>query len=192
MNHSLVGEITGPKPEFISPRFDCDAFHIPIIELDINYEHSKKEEDKSPTDKNLQSDTKLSSLIDGLRMYWTTEKNPRFSEKRMVTVDFSVLPPKNFPKDHAPNIKDSQARYLLFFRMNLHPEWGDGGNKITRLKIVPAGAGAEGTKVMLNFVCTTYDVSLHTTNATLINATHKFYMFNDNDEFLAHQMPRLR
>lgn len=177
VEHSLVGKITGPKPELISPKFDCDVFQIPIIELDITYTGGVSDPD---------------SLVDGLRIYWTTEKHPRFSEDRMVTADFCDLPPKDFPVDHAPNTKDNEARYLLFFRMYLHPEWGREGRRVTRLKIVPAGDGAEGATVMLNFVRASYDVSMHTTNSVLINATHKFYMFSPDDDFLAHQMPRMR
>ncbi len=194
VNHSLVGKITGPKPEFISPRFDCDVFQIPIIELDITYKKNADLAGGSSGGYPAQnaSNAILSNLVDGLSIYWTTDKNPRFSEVRKVTIDFCVLPPRDFPADHAPNVNDKEARYLLFFRMHLHPEWGREGRRITRLKIIPSGEGAEGVTVMLNFVRASYDVSLHTTNSTLINATHKFYMFNGDDAFLTHQMPRLR
>jgi hypothetical protein len=84
------------------------------------------------------------------------------------------------------------ARYSLFFPMYLHPKWGRGGTKITRLRIVPAGPGADGATVSVNYVRASYDVSLTTTNATLINAAYKFYMYYGDDEFLKAIMPRLR
>ncbi len=247
VDHSLVGTINGPKPEFISPKFDCEAFQIPIIELDITYRReaisgtssrdtgggnsgvsgtgvsgtcsrngeagvgvsgtcsrnggvgvgvsgtcSRNSEVGVGVSGTRSRNSAVADAVNGLRIYWTTDQHPRFSEDRMVTVDFCDLPPNDFPDDHAPNVNDKDARYLLFFPMYLHPEWGRESRRITRLKIVPSTSGAEGTIVMLNFVRASYDVRMHTTNSVLINATHKFYMFNGDDRFLAYQMPRLR
>jgi hypothetical protein len=109
----------------------------------------------------------------------------------MVTADFCDLPPKDYPQDYS-RVSGGEARYLLFFPIYLHPEWGREGRRITRLKIIPTGPGAEGINVSLNFVRCNYDVRLTTTNSTLINATHKLYMWSGDDEFLTVMMPRLR
>lgn len=178
IDFSLAGKIIGPRPDLISPKFDCDSFQIPIIELDITYKP------KSGKD--------VSKRVDGLKIYWTTDVNPRFSESRMVTADFSTLPPKSFAVDYAPWVSGSEARYALYFPMHLHPEWGKGGRRITRLKIVPDDGSAAGDEVSINYIRASYDVRLSTTNATLINAAYKFYMWNGDDEFLKEIMPKLR
>ncbi|MHB1458935.1 MAG: glucosidase family protein, partial [Armatimonadota bacterium] len=178
VDFSLAGKVTGPKPELVSPKFDCDSFQIPIIELDITY--------KPKLGKNAYK------CIDGLKVYWTTDANPRFSEARMVTADFSAMPPKQFAVDYTPWVSDSEARYSLYFPMYLHPEWGKGGHQITRLKIVPVEADCIGDEVSVNYVRASYDVRLSTTNATLINAAYKFYMWNGDDRFLKEMMPKLR
>ncbi len=175
---SLAGRITGSKPELISPKFDCDSFQIPIIELDITYKPKPGED--------------ASKCIDGLKIYWTTDANPRFSESRMVTADYSVMPPKSFAADYSPWMSSSEARYALYFPMYLHQEWDKGGHRITRLKIVPGGDDSIGDDVSINYVRASYDVRMSTTNATLINASYKFYMWNGDDQFLKEMMPRLR
>jgi hypothetical protein len=177
-DYSLVGKITGPRPEFISPKFDCDAFQIPIVALDVEY--------KSPTG------TDSDKCVNGLRVYWTTDANPRFSEDRAVTVDFCDMPPRDFAADFSPWVSGADARYTLYFPMCVHPEWGRGGRRITRLKIVPTGPGCEGTTVSLNYVRATYDSRLSTTNSTLINAAFKFYMWSGDERFLRTIMPKLR
>lgn len=178
VDHCLAGTVTGPRPELISPKFDCDVFQIPIVEIDIAYSSPPKQ----GADK----------LIDGLKVYWTTDAAPRFSEDRMVTVDFADLPPRDFPGDYARLVSESHARYPLFFPMCLHPEWGREGRRITRLKLVPTGSGAEGARISLNYIRASYDVRLSTTNSTLINATCKFFMWSGDEKFLRVQMPRLR
>jgi hypothetical protein len=189
VDHSLVGAIDGPKPELISPKFDCDAFQIPIIELDIAYKGAGADK-----------------LINGLKLFWTTDKSPDWSDDKSVDVGFSVLPPNDFPDDYAGHVSDQQARYSLFFPMYLHPAWGRGGTRITRLRIAPTGRDAQGVTVSVNYIRASYDVSLTTTNATLINAAYKFYMWDGpcyasgqasrsiarGDDFLTAIMPRLR
>lgn len=176
VEHSLVGKITGRNPALTSPEFDCDAFQIPILELDIAYRA------ESGADKH----------IDSMKVYWTTDTSPEFSEDRMVTVDFSMLPPRDYPEDYARYVSPNGARYSLFYAMHLHPEWGRGGRRITRLKIVPTGPDARDVTVLINYIRASYDVGLTTTNATLINAAYKFYMWNGDDSFLRQIMPRLR
>lgn len=188
LDHSLVGTIDGPKPELVSPRFDCDAFQIPIVELDIAYKGQRADK-----------------LIDGLKLYWITDSSPEFSEDRAVDVSFSVLPPRDFPEDYGKWIGPESARYSLFFPMYLHPEWGRGGKKITRMKIVPTNQNAilslsndgilsqsKGVTVSVNYIRASYDVSSTTNNSVLINASYKFYMWYGDDDFLASIMPRLR
>lgn len=178
VNYCLEGTITGPKPELISPKFDVDSFQVPIVEIDIAFRGDSREH--------------LDQLINGLELYWTTDRSPRFSQERMVSVDFSVLPPRDFPEDYARIASEKEVRYPLYFPMYLHPEWGRGGHRITRLKIVPCGAGAEGVAISLNYVRATYDVRLMTSNATLINSAFRFYMWSGDVEFLKAVMPKLR
>ena len=58
VDHSLVGRITGPHPEILSPKFDVDVFQVPIIELDIDLPNARGED--------------ADRLVDGLKVYWTT------------------------------------------------------------------------------------------------------------------------
>lgn len=176
VDHTLAGTITGPKPELISPPFDCDVFQIPILEIDIAY----------------KAEAGADRMIDGLKIYWTSDDSPEFSEDRVVTADFSMLPPHDFPEDYTGRVSDTSARYSLFFAMHLHPGWGREGRRITRLKIVPTGAHCQGARVYLNYARASYDVGLTTTNAALINAAYKFFMWNGDTEFLRRIMPRLR
>lgn len=176
VDYSLVGRVTGPNPEFLSPAFDCDVFQIPILELDITY----------------KADSAADQMIKGLKIYWTSDDAPEFSEDKMVTAGFSMLPPLEFPQDYENHVSGKSARYSLFFAMHLHPKWGREGRRITRLRIVPAGPGAQGVTVCLNYVRASYDVGLTTTNAALINAAYKFYMWNGSADFLQRIMPRLR
>lgn len=178
VDNCLVGTISGDHPELITPKFDTDVFQVPIIEIDIDYRSA--------------SGRPVNRLVDGLKVYWTTDTSPRFSEERMVTVDFADLPPKDFPADYAAYGSESSARYPLYFPMCLHPEWGREGRRITRLKIVPTGPGAEGVRISLNYVRASYDVRLTTTNTTLINASYRFYMWTGDDVYLKAVMPKLR
>jgi len=178
VDHSLAGMITGPRPEFISPKFDVDVFQVPIIELDITY--------KAPEGK------KAAGLVDGLKIYWKTSDSPRFTEDKMVTVDFCDLPPKRFPGDYAGFASETSARYPLFFPMCMHPKWGREGRRITQLKIVPVGEGTDGVTVSVNYVRASYDVRLYTTNAIVINTAYRYFMWHGDEEFLKAIMPRLR
>jgi len=178
INHCLEGKITGSKPELVSPKFEVDVFQVPIVEVDIAFR------DNSPT--------RIRELINGFKLYWCTDRSPRFSEDRMVTVDFSVLPPRDYPEDYARIASEHEVRYPMFFPMYLHPEWGREGKRITRLKIVPCGPGAEEVTISINYVRATYDVRLMTSNATLINSAFRFYMWSGDDEFLKAVMPKLR
>jgi len=175
VDNRLVGKTTGPKAELISPKFDVDVFQVPIFEIDIEY-----------------AGEKAADAVKGLRIYWTTDKSPRFSEERMVTVDFASLPPTSFPEDYAPMAGEGRARFPIYYPMCLHPEWGREGRRITRLKVVPTGSSCEGMKISLNYVRASYDIRLSTTNTTLINAVHKFYTWSGDDAYLARMMPRLR
>ncbi len=174
----LQGTIAGPNPELTSPKFDVDVFQVPIVELDIAFQ--------------AESRGRIDRLIDGLKLYWTTDTAPRFSEERMVTVDFCDLPPKDFADDYAWMAGDKSVRFPLYFPMYLHPEWGREGRRITRLRIVPYGDGAQGVTVSVNYVRASYDVRLTTSNATLINSVYKFYMWSGDTEFLSGMMPKLR
>ncbi|MDH7602562.1 MAG: hypothetical protein QHI38_10505, partial [Armatimonadota bacterium] len=174
----LEGVITGDHPELISPKFNVDVFQVPIIEVDIAFRGGSRE--------------RMNQLINGLRIYWTTDSSARFSEEHMVTVDFSVLPPKDYPDEYASMASETECRYPLFFPMYLHSEWGRQGRRITRLRIVPCGPGAEGVTVSINYVRATYDVRLMTSNATLINSAYRFYMWSGDLDFLKSVMPKLR
>jgi hypothetical protein len=178
VDHCLVGKVTGPAPAIVSPRFDVDAFHVPILSIDIQY---------SGVEGN-----RCAALLDDFRVYWSTDKAPAFDEIRSVGVNFSALPPSDYPVHYGHLVTENYGRFPLYFPMHLHPEWGRGGNRITRLKIVPAGPGAEGISVSLNYVRATYDTRLTTTNATLINATDQFVLWSGDYDFLRRQMPRLR
>ncbi len=178
VDHRLEGKIVGLKPELISPKFDVDVFHVPILEIDIAFR--------------AESRKRVEGLVDGLKLYWTTDELGRFSEDRMVTIDFCDLPPKDYPGDYARSASDKEARFPLYFPMYLHPEWGRDGKRITRLKVVPCGPGAGGVTVSLNYVRASYDVRLMTSNATLINSTYKFYIWSGDAQFLATMMPKLR
>ncbi|MCE5198335.1 MAG: hypothetical protein ABFD54_13500 [Armatimonadota bacterium] len=179
LEFSLAGRISGPHPELLSPEFDVDVFQAPIIELDITYRTDS-------TKKN------IGNLINGLKVYWTTDKHQAFSEKRMVTIDFTNLPPSKYPELYPVVNNNSEVRYSLYLPMYLHSDWGREGNKVTRLKVIPAGPNSEDVTLLVNYVRATYDVRLVTNNSTLINATHHFYMFNGDQNFLAAQMPKLR
>ncbi|MBM3496862.1 MAG: hypothetical protein FJX72_21455, partial [Armatimonadetes bacterium] len=80
----------------------------------------------------------------------------------------------------------------LFFPMYLHPGWGRGDTRITGLKLMVGGREAVGAHVAVNYVRATYDVRMATTNAALINAAARFYLWNGDTAFLARMMPRLR
>lgn len=178
VDFSLKGTVTGPNPSVSMPKIDVEAFQVPIIEIDITYAH-----------KNGQS---MADLINGLEVWWTTKSHPRFSEARSVGVDFSVLPPSQFPNMYQPWLREKESRYYLVFPMHLHPEWGRGENRITGLKLVMGGGDAEKVDIGLNFFRATYDVRNGTFNSVLISGTHHFFMWTGNEKFLRHMMPRLR
>lgn len=175
-DHSLGGKITGPRPEFVSPKFDADVYQVPVIELDIEYKIAEGARDADP--------------IDGLRIYWKTDDEPFFSDDKSVTSDFADLPPKQFPRDYTAFHTERSARYPLYFLMCQHPKWGREGRRIMQLKIVPGGS--EGFTVSLNYVRASYDVRLYTTNGILINSAFRYYMWSGNGDFLKAVMPRLR
>ena len=174
----LVGTVTGRRPELITPGLDVDVFQVPIIEIEVRYERL---DGRDPAE-----------LMRGLRIYWTTDESPDFSEDRMVTPDFSVLPPEQFPEVYRPLSTSSYAIYPLYFPMHLHPEWGREGRRITGLKVAPTGPSGLGVQVALNFVRATYDVRLSTSNTILIRASAAFYLWSGNEEFLRVMLPRLR
>ncbi len=177
-DNRLSGTIIGPNPRLISPPFRCDAFQIPIVELDIEYRATNALD--------------IRRAVDSLRLYWATAEQPDFSEERSVGVGYSVLPPGDFPDDYAEMAGQGFARYPLFFPMYLHPEWGRQGRTITRLILAPAGEGQEGLRIAVNYVRATYDVRMATTNCALINAAARFYLWNGDRAFLERTMPRLR
>lgn len=175
-DYSLTGTVSGPSPELLSPSFDVDAFHVPILELDIAYRTKAGDDARRP--------------VEQLRIYWETGDEPGFSDDRCVTVDFSALPPARFPEYYGNHLAERSARYPLYFPMYLHPKWGRGGTRITRLKVVPGGE--EGTEIAVNYVRCTYDTRLTTANATLIIGVAQFYLWTGDDALLAQQLPRLR
>ncbi|MCL5103329.1 MAG: hypothetical protein M1133_04345 [Armatimonadetes bacterium] len=170
----LEGKITGPSPEIVSPCFDVDVFQVPMIELDVAYQSTRKAQARR--------------LVDSIRVYWTTSDSRSFTQDKMVDVKFCDLPPKEYPQYY---VKPG-ARYELHFPMYLHPRWGREGRRITRLKVVLAGPDAKGASVSVNYVRATYDLRHVTTNATLINAACKFFMWSGDEKFLKSAMPRLR
>jgi hypothetical protein len=178
VDYSLCGKITGPHPALVSPKFDVDVYQVPIVELDITY--------KAPPGKSIED------IIDGLRIYWTTNDSETFGDDKMVTSDFADLPPKRFSEYYTSFVTADQARYVLYFPMYLHPKWGREGRRITQLQIIPASESYEGVEVSLNYVRATYDVRLHTTNAILINSAFRYYMWSGDKDFLRAVMPRLR
>jgi hypothetical protein len=179
VDHHLLGTVTGPKPELLSPKFDVDVFQVPIIELDITYRHLVKH--------------RPSQLINNLRIYWTTDDSSKFSKNKMVTVNFSALPPDDFPQYYQPPmVTATNARFPLYFPMYLHPKWGRQGRRITQLKIVPADSNAKGLQITLNYLRASYDVRLSTSNSILIRAAARFFLFTGDKTFLQAVMPRLR
>ncbi|MDO8587821.1 MAG: hypothetical protein Q7T82_12375 [Armatimonadota bacterium] len=174
----LAGRVTGPHPEILTPKFDVDVFHVPIVEIDIEY--------RTP---NGQSADKL---IDGLKIYWTTADSPRFSESRMVTIDFCDLPPKDDPKYYTSWVGASSARYSLFFPMYLHPDWGRTGRRITRLKVVPCASEGKGAEIHLNYIRASYDVRSSVTNTEQINSVYRLFMWSGDEDLLTAEMPKLR
>lgn len=177
VNHSLVGKITGPNPEILTPEFDVDVSHVPIIELDIAYQS--------------QDNIKAGQLVQGLKIYWTSDDSPQFSEDKMVTVDYSALPPKDHTESYQHLLSESNARYPLFFPMYLHPNWSRSGRHITRLKIVPASEAVDVT-LSFNYIRATYDVRLSTSNSSYISSVYRMYMWSGDTEFLKAVMPKLR
>jgi len=179
VNHHLVGTVTGNKPEFISPAFDTDVFQVPIIELDITYSNLAQH--------------KPADLVKGLRIFWTTDKSPKFSVDRMVSVNFSALPPAIYPEHYKAYMAAATSqRYPLYFPMYLHPKWGRSGRRITGLKIIPTVPGAAGVKIALNYVRASYDVRLSTSNSILVSAAARFFLWTGDKTFLRAVMPRLR
>lgn len=178
VNYSLAGKITGPNPELLTPEFDVDVYHVPIIELDIAYQ----------TDGRVKAD----QLVQGLKIYWTTDDSPQFSEDKMVTVDYCDLPPKDYRSSYEHLLNDSNARHPLYFPMYLHPNWGKEGRHITRLKIVPSGSEATGVKLSFNYIRATYDVRNSTSNSAYISSVHRMYMWSGDTELLKATMPKLR
>ena len=176
-SNCLVGRVTGQHPEIMLPKFDEDVFQIPVIELDIEYRTPNGRADK---------------LIDQLRIYWTTGESARFSESRMVTVDFADLPPTDFPQYYAPWVGPAAARYSLYFPMCLHPEWGRAGRRITRLKVVLCGPDNQGAVISLNYVRASYDGRSSVSNAELINSVYRFFLWSGDEELLRAAMPKLR
>lgn len=174
----LQARVTGDSPTMTSPRFDCDAFQIPIVEVDIEY--------RTPDGGDARG------LVEGLRLYWQTNADESFSEERSVGVGFSVLPPAGNRDDYAEMAGTGFARFPLFFPMYLHSAWGSGGRRITRLRVAPCGRGAHGASVSVNYIRATYDVRMTTTNSTLVNASARFYLWNGETAFLRRMMPRLR
>lgn len=178
VDFSLLGTITGPNPEILTPEFDVDVLHVPIIELDLTYTCPENE--------------RADRFVHDLKIYWTTTDSPEFSEDRMVTVDFSALPPKDFARHYTNLASKSEARYPLYFPMYLHPEWGRNDRRITGLKIVPAGEGAEGVTLSFNYIRASYDARMSVTNAALISSAARMFMWSGDENFLRLIMPGLR
>lgn len=177
-DHRLAARVSGPNPSMTSPHFDCDVFQIPIVEVDIEY-RSKDGQD-------------VRRLVDDLRLYWSTDEDAGFSEERSVGVAFSALPPAEYAEDYAEMAGRGFARYPLFFPMYLHPGWGRSGRRITGLRLAPCGGSGRDAEIAVNFVRATYDVRMATTNAALINAAARFYLWNGDEGLLDRMMPRLR
>lgn len=178
VDFSLAGKITGPKPEIVTPEFDVDVMHVPIIELDITY--------KAPEGK------RVDQLVEGLRIYWTTADSPQFTEDKMVWLDFCALPTAEYPECYTHLVSASEARYPIYFPMYLHPKWGRSDNRITSLKIVPAGESAEGVSISFNYIRASYDVRMSTTNSALITSAFRMFMWSSDEQFLREMMPKLR
>ncbi len=177
-DHRLRAVITGSNPSLQSPEFACDVFQIPVVELDIEYRSA--------------SGADVRDAVNGLRLYWATSDQPEFDDTRSVGIGFSVLPPAEFPDDYAEMAGKGFARFALFFPMHLHREWGRQGRTITRLMVMPADERRQGIEIAVNYIRATYDVRMATTNAALINAAARFYLWSGDRAFLAHMMPRLR
>jgi hypothetical protein len=178
VDFSLKGTITGSEPSILMPAINAEAFHIPILELDITYQRN--------------DDGSVEDLVNGIEIWWTTEEHPEFSRQRSVGMDLCALPPAEFPGMYRPYVHADNARYYLPFLMYLHPEWGRDDTRIRRIKVVVAGRDAAGTDVSINFVRATYDSRNATFNSTLVSSTRDFFMWSGNEEFLAYMMPRLR
>jgi hypothetical protein len=178
VDNCLAGKITGPHPEILLPKFDEDVFQVPTIELDIDY--------RTPDTRNADK------LVDGLKIYWTTDDSARFSESRMVGMEFCDLPPKDYPQYYAPWVGAASSRYTLYFPMCMHPEWGRSGRRITRLKVVPCGPEGEGAEIHINYVRASYDGRSSVSNSEQINSAYKFFMWSGDEDFLKAVMPKLR
>ncbi len=176
VDHRLVGSITGAGATLTSPAFDCDAFQVPLIELDLEFG-------------NLAGRDPL-ALLDGLRIEWITDDEPEFAPERSVGIAFASLPPRDYPEPFAPWVGPERARYPLYFPVCDHPGWGRGGRRITGLRLrLP---DAPGVSLALNYLRASYDVRLSTSNSSLIRAAAEFYGWSGDQAFLRHMMPRLR
>ncbi len=163
-DNSLSGTITGPLNRILTPEFDCEVFHLPLVTIDIKY----------VTPSGLGSD----ELLDHFKLYWKRDIDAGFSEERSVGIDFAVAPPNDFPGMFVWMVDPDSARYSLHFPMHLHPEWS---HRITQMMIKPveegAGVDATGTQVSFNYIRATYDLRLPETNASLIYATYRYLMW---------------
>lgn len=177
-DHCLVGRITGPRPELLSPPFEVDVYQAPIIELDIRYDAPQPQA--------------ADRLVDGLRLAWTSTDSPEFSAECEVRSRYSDLPPQDYPEHYTSLAGPGSTRYPLYFPMCQHPQWGRAGRRITRLKLIPTTTAPEGTRISLNYLRLTYDTRLSTSNTTLINAAWRAFAWSGDDEFLTAMLPKLR
>lgn len=176
VEHRLRGTIESPGAWLRSPAFDVDAFHVSVLELDIEFGALRGRDPEA--------------LLDGLRLEWTTAARPEFGPDRSVGISFASLPPRDFPAAYGDLVNAESARYPLYFPMCLHPAWGRGGERITGLRLrLPE---APGITVAVNYLRATYDVRLSTSNTTLIRATADFCLWSGDEPFLRWQLPRLR
>ncbi len=179
VDYSLAGMVTAEDGKFISPQMITPAFQTPFLDVDITFKSDDPKLDAS-------------QMINGTRIYWTTNKQLNWSEENSVDASFALMPPSQLPDYFMPSISPVYARYLLFLPMYMHPGWGKSDDTIiTALKVAP-GSKAKGARVLLDHVRTAYDNRCIDTNATLINGTADMLLWQYNKEFLTFQLPRLR
>ncbi len=178
VDNSLAGTVTSETGAFIAPKMVTPAFQTPFLDLDICFRSEEKLD--------------ASQMIHGTRIYWTTDKQPEWSEANSVDASFALMPPKMLPDYFLPSISPVYARYLLFLPMYMHPGWGKSDDTIiTGLKIVP-GAKAKGAQVSLDHLRTAYDTRCIDTNAIMINGTADTLLWQYDAEFLKFMLPHLR
>ena len=101
-DYSLSGTVRSTRPTLLSPEFDCDALHIPLIEIDLSMVGV--------------AGTDFKELVRDLRVYWRSDDQKEFTSECSVGIDYCNLPPDRFPEYYAPMVTATDAGSLWYFR----------------------------------------------------------------------------